>query len=244
MLPDAVPVRDVGAAAASTLPENCTMTASFTRLSLSALPRTCNIAIGMCGEVAQGIELAVGTPHPIDGEPREPEWAEALANLEMTPDESAEFEKQEEARHARIEAATLSKTAQAFTMRSHDWLTARYDTLRIAADPILAEALDVAMHDSLFIGAKLHRALDGRARHRHGEEVDDDPVQNDWNGSAKVALISLERSEAAWRVITEATSDPAAHTIADAVRDLRALVHAEFPRAMAFVRPGFDEPWR
>jgi len=28
--------------------------------------------------------------------------------------------------------------------------------------------------------------------------MDDDPVQNDWNGSAKVALISIERSASAW----------------------------------------------
>ena len=37
----------------------------------------CDIAIGMCGDVAQGIELAVGAPHLVDGEPRQPEWAEA-----------------------------------------------------------------------------------------------------------------------------------------------------------------------
>ena len=91
---------------------------------------------------------------------------------------------------------------------------------------------------------KVHRALDGRDRYRHDEDRDDDPVQNDWNGSAKVALISLERSEVAWRVIAQATADQVAATLADAARDLRRLALDEFPRAMSFIRPGFDEPWR
>jgi len=69
-------------------------------------------------------------------------------------------------------------------------------------------------------------------------------VQNDWNGSAKVALISLERSEAAWRVISEATLDDVAGRLGDAARDLHDLVLDEFSNAMEFVRPGFDEPWR
>ena len=97
------------------------------------------------------------------------------------------------------------------------------------------------MHDSTFVTVKLHRALDGRERSRGGEEDDDDPVQN---GSAKTALISLERSEAAWRVIAQATSHEEAGSLADAARDLRRLTLEKFPRAMSFIRPGFDEPWR
>src|SRR5439155_11729192 len=158
----------------------------------------CQVAVGMCGDAARGIELAVGTPHPVDAEPREPPWAEGLQNVEMTPEERAEFDRQEADREARIDADVLNQMARAFAMLSHRWLAERGETARAAADPILAEALDVVIHDSVFIGAKLHRALDGRDRHRHGEEIEDDPVQTDWNGSAKVALISLERSAAAW----------------------------------------------
>src|SRR5881275_3493359 len=86
------------------------------------------------------------------------------------------------------------------------------------------------MHDSTFVTVKLHRALDGRERSRGGEEDDDDPVQN---GSAKTALISLERSEAAWRVIAQATSREEAGSLADAARDLRRLTLEKFPRAMS-----------
>ena len=57
-------------------------------------------------------------------------------------------------------------------------------------------------------------------------------------------MISLERSEAAWRVIVEATGDRTASALADAAGNLRRIVLDEFPQAMSFIRPGFDEPRR
>ena len=85
-----------------------------------------------------------------------------------------------------------------------------------------------------------HRALTGR---------DEDPkgkfwrsrVQNDWNGSAKVALISIDRSERAWRDVAAALRDDAATVLADGLAHLRAGMNRDFPRAMEFRRPGFDE---
>jgi hypothetical protein len=59
-----------------------------------------------------------------------------------------------------------------------------------------------------------------------------------------VALISLERTEVAWRVIGDATGDSEASALADAVCTLRRIVLDQFPKAMSFIRPGFDEPWR
>jgi len=202
------------------------------------------IGIGMCGDVAHGIELAVGAPHPVDDEPQERPWAADVTNVEIRPEEQAEFDRQEMARDARIDATVLSDRAHAYAMQSDCWFTERCDALRRAADPVLAEALDVVLHDAMFITVKVHRALHGRDRHQHGDGIEDDPVQNDWNGSAKVALISLERSEAAWRVISEATLDDVAGTLGDAACDLHDLVLDEFSNAVEFVRPGFDEPWR
>ena len=42
----------------------------------------------------------------------------------------------------------------------------------------------------------------------------------------------------------QATSHEEAGSLADAARDLRRLTLEKFPRAMSFIRPGFDEPWR
>ncbi len=216
----------------------------------------CEIAVAMCGDFAQGLELAVGTPHPVDGEPpfrirKGPALAAEFLNVEMpSQEEVSAVEQREEARHARVADEPLTSMARAYTMRSYRWLTEHHErddhqgALRTASDPVLAEALEVVAHDSAFVSAKIHRALDGRDRFGDEEDLDDHPVQNDWNGSAKVALISLERSEAAWRVIVQATDDDAAAALADAAGNLRRLTVAEFPRALSFIRPGFDEPWR
>ncbi len=204
------------------------------------------IATAMCdGDVAQAIELAVGEPHPVPGDSPPPErpWLDAI-NEPMTPEEHAEFERQEAARDARLQGASITRIAHAYGMLAHRWLAHAADGMPAAGDPVLVEALQVVSHDSVLIGAKLYRALSGRDRHRHDGDDDDHPVQNDWNGSAKVALISLERSESAWRSLAHATADPIMAMLADAARDLRRLVTEEFPRAVDFVRPGFDEPGR
>lgn len=97
----------------------------------------------------------------------------------------------------------------------------------------------------MLIGAKLHRAADGRDRWRSGDEDIDVPaVQSDWNGSAKVALLSIDRSHLAWQTIAAATHDPDANAFAERLDALRRLVREDFPRAMDFIRPGFDEPAR
>jgi hypothetical protein len=202
------------------------------------------IATAMCGDLAEGIELAVGRPHPVDGEPPDiPDWI-AEASDELTAEECADFEAEERARDARVDATALSAMAWAYTRASHRWLRKGRDELRLTADAILAEALDIVSYDSTFITVKMHRALHGRDRCQRGESFDDDRMQSDWNGSAKIALVSLERSEAAWRVIAQATADEAVTLLADAVRDLQQAALDEFPCARSFVRPGFDEPWR
>ena len=65
----------------------------------------------------------------------------------------------------------------------------------------------------------------------------------DFDGSAKVALIGLDRSHAAWLQIVEsgfATYEEVARFIADVVGIGEAIEQA-FPDARAFVRPGFDD---
>ena len=204
----------------------------------------CTLAIGMCGDVAAGIELAVGAPHPVDGTTHETAGAALLADfVEPSAEPMAEDERQEAARDARLDAAPLTIMATTYALRSTTWLKEQRHGIAAHANPIVREALDVVAWDASLIGAKVHRALDGRDRARHDEgPSDDDSGQSDTNGSAKVALMSLERSEAAWRVIGEATADSRPSALADAAAHLRRTVLREFPTAMSFIRPGFDEP--
>ncbi|MFH1719968.1 MAG: hypothetical protein ABIF19_21650 [Planctomycetota bacterium] len=86
-----------------------------------------------------------------------------------------------------------------------------------------------------FIYAKLARAI-------RGSLEDYEPGSNDSNGSAKIALIAIDRSIVAWRQMSEHFQQ---HK--DDIPDI--LVHLDrlrkktqdvFPSARAFVRPGFD----
>lgn len=74
--------------------------------------------------------------------------------------------------------------------------------------------------DAYFIHVKLNRALRGR----DGDDFGDHPVQNDWNGSAKVALISIERSPHAWRTLAVALNDDSTEALADGLEHLQRVV--------------------
>jgi hypothetical protein len=116
----------------------------------------CDVAAAMCGDLAQGLELAIGTPHPVDGEPPVREDAGAAAalwNLEMSPEESAAFDRSEATRRVRLDHEKLGTITTAYTMRAWKWLNEHSEALRAAADPVLAEALDVVTHDSVFVSA-------------------------------------------------------------------------------------------
>jgi hypothetical protein len=66
-------------------------------------------------------------------------------------------------------------------------------------------------------------------------------VQNDWNGTAKLALVCIRRSIEAWDTLAEALGDSEARGVADQLRALQAEVERTFPDASRFIRPGFDD---
>jgi len=160
---------------------------------------------------------------------------------EPTATELREIDKQEKARQRRIDASPITKLATSMTVAAYRWLRLSSDAVRGNGDAVIIEALDIVEWDSHLIGAKLCRALSGRDRDQTDEPFDDDdPIQNDWNGSAKVALISIDRSEAAWQLIAQATGDIAAADLAATLASLRSEVEKTFSYARRFRRPGFD----
>jgi hypothetical protein len=104
-------------------------------------------------------------------------------------------------------------------------------------------ALDTITWDASMLSAKVHRALHGRS-----EQVlfhQEDPVQNDWNGSAKVARIIADESRQAWRVVLregEAPENSALLALVALLDQIDAAIADRFPHAMEFIRPGFDMP--
>lgn len=100
----------------------------------------------------------------------------------------------------------------------------------------LREALDVVLWDRTLIPAKLARAVSGAGgRDAH--------AASDVKGSAKVALLSMDRSLAAWRTLCSHRGRPADSALPLLVHleRLRGDTEARFPDARSFRRPGFDD---
>jgi hypothetical protein len=202
---------------------------------------TAQIAIAMCDDDAEaGFELAFGHAPNDEGIVNKPDHSWLIAaQEEWTPADEAAFHRAEEARRVRIEETPLTQTARAAMDLAFEWLRDNSEALA-TQDDVVREALEVASHDSVLIAAKLHRALCGKYLDDENDEFDD-PVQNDANGSAKVALISIARSIEAWTVLALATGTKTPSDIAVLLGDLRLDVEHEFPEAWRFQRPGFDE---
>jgi hypothetical protein len=202
-------------------------------------------ARAMCdGNDADAIDLALAAA-------REPEDAEDEANersvqrpcLEQlqasgpTEEEMNAIEREHDALDRRVDRMPIMQLARAYSMLTYRWLR---EHRAAVLDPVVTEALEIVAWDQFFITVKLHRALSGREQGDEDIVFDGDPIQTDANGSAKVALISIERSEAAWRALAVAVEGDTPAIFADQLAQLRADVDAEFPHARAFRRPGFD----
>ena len=103
----------------------------------------------------------------------------------------------------------------------------------------LKDAIEIIHWYSFQIHVKLMRAL------RHGElDLEyEDPIQNDINGSAKVALIGTERSLGAWGILHSQLPEQEDEiiTILLLLEKIRKGIFKTFPKVNEFVRPGFDE---
>jgi hypothetical protein len=208
----------------------CERCAFTTRCSAYAV----QAALGMCGDLTEALQLAVGRPMEAGATSR------PVARIQVdepTPHEVRELEEQVEAYARQIKEAPLTQHAMQVAVAEHRWFQ-KHAPIRESTNPVVREAVATVLWDSTFIGGKLARAMHGR---ESDDDRDEDPIQNDWNGSAKTALISIERSESAWQIIAQATGDVAADELASAMSGLRSAVEGAFPFARLFKRPGFDE---
>ncbi|ABB23136.1 hypothetical protein [Pelodictyon luteolum] len=101
------------------------------------------------------------------------------------------------------------------------------------------DAVQVIRHYQYLIYPKIVRAIDGRM---HALSPDDPAAKRDSEGSAKITLLAIDRSLAAWSILYGAHPGAEDGTIEillhlDRIRRSLAVI---FPDARDFMRPGFD----
>jgi hypothetical protein len=134
----------------------------------------------------------------------------------------------------------LSIQSAGYAQLAFEWLHTRdgyRETSRAAIEPQSPRA--VIEHFALFIGGKVFRAVSGA---RDEAEDSADP-QRDANGSAKAALLGIDRSLAAWREldVQDERGAQVIRALTGILQELRAGMEERFPEALLFLRPGFDD---
>ena len=169
------------------------------------------------------------------------EWAkEAGVDLNGSSDD-------DESRHHRkrqlVDNHPLTKAGKKYANAASDWFRELDQMFEVSENfEQLEDAREVVQWYQYQIAVKTMRALSGRR-----EELEGDPeiveFPRDSDGSAKVALIGIVRSIAAWRMMQLSLPERAASIVPLILQleRLRNRLEKAFPEARDFVRPGFDE---
>jgi hypothetical protein len=169
------------------------------------------------------------------------EWGIDLETLDSESD-AEKLRASDEA----AESHVICRAAKNYGKMVEEWFNGKerlfFDTAALSKEEVnLEEAIEVIQWYQHFIAVKVIRAVRGKIDE---EEERCDEFPSDSDGSAKIALIAIDRSVAAWAVIRHSITDGAGG-VTDVISFLDSLgqaVEKTFPRARSFVRPGFDEP--
>ncbi|HEY0763418.1 MAG TPA: hypothetical protein VGD61_13695 [Pyrinomonadaceae bacterium] len=160
------------------------------------------------------------------------EWAgNTCIDLTEPKEESENGHKR---RRQLVDNHPLTRAGKKYANAATDWF--RELDQSDCENTTLEDAREVIHWYQYQIAVKTIRALSGRR-----EELEEDPKDSD--GSAKVAMIGIDRSIAAWRMMQLSLperEESIVPLILQLERLRRRLEHG-FPEARSFVRPGFDE---
>ncbi|HEX6716793.1 MAG TPA: hypothetical protein VF088_06760 [Pyrinomonadaceae bacterium] len=133
----------------------------------------------------------------------------------------------------------LTRAGKKYANAASDWFR-EFDYAMENSDHV-EDAREVIQWYQYQIAVKTMRALSGRKEELEGDfEIAEFPKDSD--GSAKVALIGIDRSIAAWRWMQLSLPDRS-ETIVSLILQLARLqqqLEKSFPEARNFIRPGFD----
>ena len=150
---------------------------------------------------------------------------------------SEEYDAGHKRRRQLVDNHPLTKAGKQYANAASDWFREFDQTIEISTTQTLEEAREVVQWYQYQIAVKTIRALSGRK-----EELGDE-LPKDSDGSAKVALIGIDRSIAAWRMMQLSLPEREQSIVPLILQldRLRRRLENSFPEARDFVRPGFDE---
>lgn len=153
----------------------------------------------------------------------------------------------ENVREKKTELNDIEKKAKSYSRSAHKWLEEnnecfqKMQNVEFENDPFsipdFFEALEVIRYYLFFIEVKTRRAFFDIE-----EIADEDPIQNDNNGTAKIAIIAIDRSIEAYTVLFYRFKDHEEQILKylKQLANLKEDLISVFPYVMKFVRPGFD----
>jgi len=181
-------------------------------------------------------------------------------DIDFTPEEMEEYAEKEERRRKKTYQKVVPKMAQKYSDMVTNWFEKEKDTIKEKAETLnTLHAAGINSSDIVIEGAYIEDAIEViywyqhfiyvkfmRALLRDGDEFDDPEIDEvheyDSNGSAKIALIGIDRSISAWGSLQKRLPEKADDILDILVHleRLRKKAEAEFPNARKFKRPGFD----
>lgn len=167
------------------------------------------------------------------------EWA-SQAGIDLN---SSEDQTRNQRKRQNVDQHPLTRAGKKYAAAVSDWFR-ELDQQTINTDNpnLLEDARQVIQWYQYQISVKTMRALAGRREEE--SEVDlSAELSRDSDGAAKVALLGIDRSVVAWRLMQTSLSE---HT--ESIRPLmlqlerlRNRLETHFPEARRFIRPGFDD---
>ena len=162
---------------------------------------------------------------------------------------------QRKRKRQQVDNHPLAQAGKKYANAASDWFRDLDQTIEIsdlgpsqsdlAQSECLEDAREVIQWYQYQIAVKTMRALSARIDERDAdlEAADLHDFPKDSDGSAKVALIGIDRSIAAWRLVQLSLPDRVDSIVPLILQleRLRKRVENSFPEARDFVRPGFDE---
>jgi hypothetical protein len=179
---------------------------------------------------------------------------------DISPEEEQNYRQETKKKRKIAEDHPLTKLCYKYAKDAEEWLKNNYSLQEKGATLIqnvelgiqtqiktrqilneIKDSLEIVQWYVLFICVKFMRAISGKLDDDGWEE--ENGFQKDADGSAKIALIAVDRSMQAWSQLYRhfAQDDDDILLLLSQLQKIKTMAEKEFPDAWKFVRAGFDK---